>query len=256
MNRDGYWRSAWPMECGGNHRPKTVPTPGPSLGLTDHLLATTRHTGRWPVMFVQRDPGELYLYGTTGGAEPNVAGWVERVDPITLEPLATSGDLPAGGHEWCGSVAVHANGDLYVVNGSYVHRLAPDCSVVAELKLPVDHAHNGLLILSDGSIITKDIRLDATPSTLTVCNANLDVQASVELPEPSLGRIAAVVDEARPDGSPGNGSAVDVIYVPGSTKLFRVTWNGVTLTLDQSWQPTYRKPQAGGMAWDLSLIHI
>ncbi len=243
MSRAGYWPSPWPVECGGNHRPKTTTSPGFGLRPTDRLVATTKHTGRWPVMFVQRDPGELFLQGTTVGEEGPVAGWVERVDPVTLETVATSGDLPAGDHEWCGSVAVHANGDLYTVNGSYLHRLAPDCSVVAETALLVDHAHNGLLILSDGAVITKDIRLGDVASTLTVCDENLQPVASIEVPEPSMGRIAATSD------GPGN----DVIYVPGSTRVHRYRWDGQSLTHDSTWAPTYRDASAGGLAWDCTI---
>lgn len=247
MGRLGYWQSAWPVECGGTHRPKTAPGVGLGLTPTDHLIATTRHTGRWPVMFVQRDPGELFLHGTTAGDEPVAAGWVERVDPITLEPTHRSGDLPTGGHEWCGSLAVHANGDLYTVNGSRIHRLTPDCSVVAELELPVDHAHNGLLILSDGSILTKDIRVGNEPSMLTVCSPDLEVIATVQLPEPSMGRPAAV------DGLAGSGTA-DQIYVPGSERILRYQWDGRELGADQSWSPRYRAAGRGGMAWDVAVV--
>ena len=84
-------------------------------------------------------------------------GWLERVHPVTLETLARSPDLPSGGHIWCGGVVAHANGDLYMVNGNYVHRLTPECKVVAERKLPLDCAYNGLLILSDGNLITKNL---------------------------------------------------------------------------------------------------
>ncbi len=247
MSRAGYWPSTWPVECGGNHRPKTVAGPGLDLAATDRLVATTRRTGRWPVMFVQRDEGELYLQGTTQAEDPSVAGWVERVDPVTLAPLASSGDLPAGDHEWCGSVAVHRNGDLYTVNGSYLHRLRADCSVVAELRLPIDHAHNGLLLLGDGSIVTKDIRLGDRPSTLTVCDPDLAVLASVELPEASMGRIATVPVDP-------NGSGDEVIYVPGSTRILRYRWDGSLLTEDRSWRPRYRRPDQGGLAWDVTVV--
>lgn len=243
--RGGYWGSDWPVECGGNHRPKTAPGPGLGLRATDRLVATTRRTGRWPVMFVRRDPGELFLAGTSLGDGDAAAGWVERVDPLTLAPVASSGDLPAGDHEWCGSVAVHANGDLYVVNGSYVHRLDPDCRVVAECPLPVDHAHNGLLILGDGSLATKDLRLGAEPSTLTILDPDLEILATERLPEASMGRLAAVPAADRP--------ATDDLYVPGSTRLFRYRWDGATLAADPDWQPSYRPADRGGLAWDTTI---
>lgn len=241
MTSPGYWPSTWPVECGGNHRSKAAPGPGLGLKPTDRLVVTTRRTGRWPVMFVTRDAGQLYLAGTGPGTTgQRAAGWVERVDPDTLDPIARSGELPAGGHEWCGSIAVHRNGDLYAANGSYVHRLAPDCTVTAECKLPVDHAHNGLLVLDDGSLVTKDIRLHGTASTLTVLDPDLQVLTTQALPEPSMGRMAA---EPAPDGGTW-------IYTPGTTCVTRHRWHQGTLTLDPEWQPTYRSATRGGLAWD------
>jgi len=235
MTSAGYWPSSWPVECGDNHRSKAAAGPGFGLGPTDRLVTTTRHTGRWPVMFVQRDRDELYLSGTSlGGGQP--LGWVERVDPETLAPIERSGDLPAGGHEWCGSISVHRNGDLYTVNGSYLHRLGPDCQVVAERRLPIDQAHNGLLILDDGSIVTKDIRVGGQPSTLTVLDQDLEIIATATVPEPSMGRLAV-----EPSGA---------IHLPGTTRIFRYRWDGDALTIDGAWQPTYRTPDRGGLAWD------
>ncbi len=238
-----YWPAVWPVECGANHRPKIVPSRGLGIEPTDRLVANTRHTGRRPVMFIQRDPGQLYLYGTTTASEATVAGWVERVDPITLTPAASSGELPAGGHEWPGSLVAHANGDLYVANGSFVHRLDLACRIKAQRELPVDHAHNGMLILGDGSIATKDLRLGPEPSTLTICNADLDVLTSVELPEASMGRLSTI---------PAAGG--DDIYVVGETRLFRYRWTGRELLIDSTWQPRYRHQGQGGLAWDATIV--
>lgn len=236
MTSAGYWPSSWPVECGDNHRSKAAAGPGFGLGPTDRLVTTTRHTGRWPVMFVQRDRDELYLVGTSLGAAQDPVGWVERVDPETLAPIERSGDLPAGGHEWCGSISVHRNGDLYAVNGSYLHRLDPDCRVVAERRLPVDQAHNGLQILDDGSIVTKDIRVSGQPSTLTVLDPDLEILATATVPEPSMGRLAV--------------DATGAIHLPGTTRIFRYRWDGDALAIDDTWQPTYRTPDRGGLAWD------
>lgn len=202
-------------------------------------------------MFVQREPGELFLYGTTTARDPEVFGWVERIDRITLEPVAESGPLPAGGHEWCGSIAVHANGDLYTVNGSHLHRLGPDCRVIAERQLPVDHAHDGLLILADGTIVTKDIRLGDTPSTLTVLSPELDVLQTVTLPEASMGRIASN-GPSDSEAMPGPASPEE-LYVSGATAIHRYRWDGRSLTADTSWQARYRSADRRGLAWDVTV---
>ena len=112
---------------------------------------------------------KLFLGGTLPAfTGPEPFGWLQRLDPQSLDVLAESPPLPCGEHVWCGAIAAHANGDIIKVNGSFMHRLDVDCQVVRECRLPIDQAHNGLLILSDGSIVTKDLRLAGQgPSTIT-----------------------------------------------------------------------------------------
>ena len=60
--------------------------------------------------------------------------------------MACSPRLPCGSHVWCGSILAHANGAVYSVNGSYLHKLdADDLSVLVERQLPADRSHNGML---------------------------------------------------------------------------------------------------------------
>jgi len=127
-----------------------------------------------------------------------------------------------------------------------MHRLDTDCAVLVERQLPVDRAHNGLLALSDGTLMTKDLRLDGQgPSTLTLLQAGTleVVQEPCVLPEGSMGRIAS----DRYDG-------VDHIYVAGTEHLFRLVWDGTRLELDDAWKPRYRDANgAHGLAWDCCL---
>ena len=175
-------------------------------------------------MFVQRAPGELYLHGTTNPGDRKAYGWVERVDPFTLAPLAESGPLRSGSHVWCGGVVAHADGSLYTVNGCFVQRLDADCRILAERRLPVDRAHNGLVILSDGVLATKDLRLQGhADSTLTLLEpGSLEILATVVLPEPSMGRIAV---DRRPDG--------EWIVLPGTDHLFRLRYANGRARLDR-----------------------
>ena len=83
----GYWPSPWPVECGGNRRQKGAT--GRLDARTGTSEVVTRHNGRWNVMMIRRDPGEWYVGGTMAAfTGPPPFGWVERVDPVTLEPLA------------------------------------------------------------------------------------------------------------------------------------------------------------------------
>ena len=238
----GYYPSAWPCECGGPRRQKAAPGPAIDLKPGETLKATTRTLeGRWPVMFVQRDEGELYLQGGAMPFQPDESyGWLERVEPVSLDPVASSPKLPSGGHNWCGAVVVHENGDLYVTNGRYCHRLSPDCSVVAERELPMDCGYNGLLILSDGNLIMKDIQI-SEPSHFSVLEPErLEEVDRFEFPENSVGRIS---NDRTPDG--------EFIYATSDTKVYRLRYADGRLTLDNSWVASYDIPgDDQSWAWD------
>jgi len=238
----GYHASAWPVECGGNRRQKAAA--GGLHAADGQARVTLQRNGRWNVMMIPRDPGELFLGGTQPaftGAPPH--GWLQRLDPHSLDVLGESPPLPCGDHVWCGAIAAHKNGDIHKVNGCYMHRLDPDCQVVVERRLPVDQAHNGLLILSDGSIVTKDLRLAGQgPSTITRLDPdNLElIGPTLALPEGSMGRIASDLTD---DG--------EFIYIPGIEHVWRLRVRAGGLSVDPDWRPKYRDEGGDhGLSWD------
>jgi len=242
----GYWPSAWPVECGGNRRQKS--SPGRLDAADSTASVVSRRDDKWHVMVIERQPGEWFVGGTMPAfSGPPPYGWVERIDPATLEPLATSPQLPCGEHVWCGAILAHANGSIYSVNGSFLHRLdAGDLHVQAERELPADRSHNGLLALSDGTLITKDLQLEGQRGT-TLTRLDPDtlelVGEPLVLPEGSMGRIAA--DRAE-DGA-------DLVYVPGIEHVLRVRFDGANVAIDD-WRPRYRHAGgAQGLAWDACL---
>ena len=243
----GYWQSAWPVECGGNRRQKAAA--GRLDASTGKPTVTTVRNGRWNVMAVEREPSQWYVGGTMAAfSGPPPFGWVQRIDLETLEPLAASPELPCGEHVWCGSILVHADGSILSVNGSYLHRLDPDdLSVLVERRLPVDRSHNGLLVLSDGSLITKDLRLEGqggTTITRLAPGTFEQIGEPLVLAEGSMGRIAADLSD---DGT-------EHVYVPGTEHLWRLVIGDDDLVVDDSWCPRYRSgggPQ--GLAWDSCL---
>lgn len=240
----GYWPSPWAVECGGNRRQKAS---GQRLDATPDAKVILRENGRWNVMIIRRDPEEWFLQGTMAAFNgPPPFGWVERIDCRTLEPLATSPQLPCGDHVWCGSILAHADGTLLTVNGNYVHCLNTNCEVIGERRLPIDQAHNGLLALSDGTLITKDLRLeDQGPSSMTLMQpGSLEIIGKpIALPEGSMGRLAADWD-----------GRYDWIYVTGTEHVFRYRWDGARLVHDPNWQPRYRHRDGDhGLAWDSCL---
>ena len=269
-SHSGYWPAPWPVECGGNRRQKALA--GGLHAASGEARTVTRRNGRWNVMVVQRDPGQWYAGGTMPAfCGPEPFGWVERLDVDTLEPLAASPELPCGSHVWCGAILAHANGSIFSVNGSYLHRLDPDdLSVTGELRLPADRSHNGMLALSDGTLITKDLRLEGQGGT-TITRVDPDTMELVHEPlvlvEGSMGRIAAdVAYDSAHDGAEkvsgtavervgggAAGRAVETLYVPGTEHLWRFVVEPHRLVLDD-WRPRYRTVGGNqGLSWDTCL---
>lgn len=188
-------------------------------------------------MTVLRDPGEVYLLGHSLGAD--TVGWVEQIDPKTLEPIHRSPDLEAGPF-WPGGIAAHANGNLYVTYGSWCHRLSADCKRAASKELPRQRPYNSLTILDDGVLVMKDIvRDESANSHLVVLDPDrLDYRgAEVECPEPSVARLTS------------NGNAV---YLVGTSTVYRYAWDTgrSSLELNGSWKVPYRTDPGQSYGWD------
>lgn len=197
-------------------------------------------------MVVLRDPGEVFLLGHTFG--PHASAWVEQIDPVTLEPVARSIDLP-GGPAWPGGIAAHANGSLHVVFGNHAHRLDPDLAVRVSATLPRDRPYNSFVVLPDGHLVTKDFggRLPgADPSSaadepaelLVLDPSTLAVVARAAVPEPSVARLSALGD---------------TVYVVGTTALHRFGWDGACLARDTDFVARYRTLPGQTYGWDAVL---
>ena len=237
----GYYASPWPAEDAG---PARLQTASPSSGL--HLLAgqrlhSTHRNTTLSTMTVLGDPGEVYLL-THSALRANfglpTTSCVERIDPITLKTLESSGRLP-GGPMWPGGMALHRNGDLYVVYGRYAHRLDRHCALKQSRKLPVDQPYNSFVILDNGLIVTKNLS-DRQLAQLTVLEPEglQSVCADVPCPEPSIARLSAV----------GN-----TVYVVGVRSIFRFHWDQAaqTLRLDPHWHWDYIGTRAQSYGWDV-----
>ena len=238
----GYFDSAWPVECGGNRRQKAATGTLSSRNSKTEMISTV--SDKWNVMVIQREKNEFFLGGTMpyfNGPKPY--GWIQKINSDSLEVLNESPQLPCGDHVWCGAIAAHKNGSVIKVNGSFMHVLSPDCEVILEKELPINQAHNGLLILSDGTIVTKDCRLENQQnSTITRLDPNtLELlHEPFTLPEGSMGRIASDLND---DG--------EFIYIPGIERIWRIKVLPDALELDEDWQPQYRNGnQSQGLAWD------
>ena len=232
---------SWRYEDGGPRRTQTVPG-GLGIGPGDSLAVTTR-TAPAVTMAVADDEGRLFLLRHTAG--DGAIALVERIDPHTLEPLATSGEL-AGGPVWPGGIGAHPNGSLYVVFGNHAHRLDTDLEVLATSELPRARPYNSFVVLPDGHLVTKDFggsrpgfavaTEEREPCELLVLEPEgLAIVDRLELPEPSIARLSA-------DG--------DDIYVVGDTSLLRVRWDGSALRLEHGFTARYRTLDGQTYGWD------
>ena len=262
MNKQYYPNSIWPVECGTNSRKKLITSDSLNITKNEKLKSISRHSGGWATMFIQRGCNELYLQcgaGLKEGEFPPVkrdhapnTGWLERVDPITLETIERSPDLKSGGHLWCGGAVAHSNGDLYMVNGRYMHRLSYSnkLAVVAEQELPNDHPYNSVLILSDGNLITKTLGHEPKqPSNFCILNSdNLEIICNLTLNTSAMGRFS--IDDEH-----------NHIYFTTETEVKRLKYepnaiDNKLLYVDTSWEGMkYRDENDGATAaWD-TCIH-
>jgi outer membrane protein assembly factor BamB len=234
----------WRFEDGGPRRDQLA-SGGLHLAHGDELQVTSR-TAPAATMVVGSDAGDLYLLRHTAGDA--AIAFVERIDPITLEPLATSAEL-AGGPVWPGGMGIADDGSIHVVFGNHAHRLDAELRVVASRTLPRDLPYNSFVTLPDGHLVTKDfagsrpgVHIDAADrrcSELAVLDpTSLEIAATLELPEPSIARLSA-------DG--------DDIYVVGDTSLLRVRWTGSLLALDEPFTARYRTLDGQSYGWDCVL---
>lgn len=249
-----YWPEPWSSEDNGSQRwCCATPQGGPGIGPGDRLELLAARDSYATDMLIRRGPGELYAlrHGMPlrGGAQAApVKGWVEKLDPETLEVLASTPRLP-GGPYWPGGIAFHANGDLYMVFGCWAHRITPGLEVVASRRLPADRPHNSFVILDGGEIVTKDCDAPAglAPSLVNVLDPETleSLAPPLGLPEPSIGRLCS------------DGEAVIAI---GTTRVFRLTFDREAgeLVIDPGWQPVYGPRPGASYGWDpvISAEHV
>ena len=235
----GYWPGRWPCEDGGPRRLQSVPDPKALAEPASLRLVATSRRRLMTTMTVLGDPGEIFLL-THQALRSRIGlpttAQVERIDPLTLRPLARSPRLD-GGPIWPGGMAVHRNGDLYIVYGRYIHRLGrADLAVRAVARLPVDQPYNSFVILDSGLIVTKNLSARSTAQLCVIDPDDLTMPCPpLDCGEPSVARLSAV----------GN-----TIYVVGVRTITRYHWDGTALRRDDSWACPYIGNSQRSHGWD------
>jgi hypothetical protein len=220
------------------------PRSGTGLVLrTGEILRTTTRRTWMSTMTVLGAPGEVYLL-THSALRAQVGlpttACVEKIDPLSLAPLQRSPRL-RGGPMWPGGVAIHRNGDLYVVYGRYAHRLNRCCEPVAALQLPVNQPYNSFVVLDNGLIVAKNLST-GTAARLTILDPQSLTRAcaDIEAPEPSIARLSA------------SGNSV---YLVGVRSNFRYHWSNTAqaLLFDADWRFDYIGNRQQTSGWDVVL---
>jgi hypothetical protein len=239
----GYWPRPWTAEDGGPLRHGAAPG-GLALQPGERLRVAAVHDAYASCALVRREPGELFVLRHSaplrGPQRAQVKVWVERLDPETLEVVASTPRLPAGPF-WPGGIAAHANGDLHVVFGSWAHRVTPALEVVCSRELPAPRPHNSFVVLDGGQLVIKDCDAPAGLEPSTVCVLDPDtlepLAESLRLPEPCIARLSS------------DGQSVVAI---GTETAMRVRFDASagTLSLDEAWRPRYGGRPDQGFGWD------
>ena len=231
----------WSTEDGGPRRLQWVDGARLAIAAGETLQVASRSM-MVVTMVVIASPDDVFVLCHTGG--DGAVSWVERVHPETLETLATSEHL-AGGPAWPGGIAVHPNGDIYVVFGNHAHRLDRGLQVVATRELPRVRPYNSFVVLPDGHLVTKDfggsrpgneMEEPFAPTQLVVLEpTGLSIVATLDLPEASIARLSANEND---------------VYVVGTSSLWRVRWDGESLHSD-GWRAEYRQLPGQTYGWDV-----
>ncbi|HMQ26287.1 MAG TPA: hypothetical protein PKA98_09895, partial [Acidimicrobiales bacterium] len=141
----------WRYEDGGPDRRQLVPG-SLGIGLEDRLVVTTRVAPAATMVVTDEQDGYFLLRHT---ASDDSVAIVERFDPVTLEPIISSPELP-GGPVWPGGIAIAPDGAIHVVFGDHAHRLGADLVPTASVRLPRHRPYNSFVALPDGHLVTKD----------------------------------------------------------------------------------------------------
>lgn len=240
----GYYESSnYPVEYGGVRRQKHARSPGLNLLPNERLALTSRQfpAGRWVIATLDVDD-RLFVFGCSVPGQPDVSfGWVEEIDPITLETINASQELSTGGHNWCGGASVLADGSIITGFGRCIHKLNLDLELLAELELPVDQAHNGVLRLSDGMMVTRSMEHDPSKkSVFTLFDPDsLEHFQTFEFLGASIGRFCI---------DPRDG--LDHLYATTPTHIHRLIYQDRALSLDHNWSACYDVPgEDQSFAW-------
>lgn len=219
-----------------------------------------------PFSLATRGINELYIYGggSADATPKSLQTYVARVEPGTLNEVwrtyLNNANLTNQQHLQGGVYAL-ADGSIAAVADTILYKLnATTGAVEAAVDIPTgdnprrDSSFNGLSTFPDGTLVLKSFNrpvgcelngyvaasllcpgapASANPSVLSVIDPRTwKVIDWVQGEENSAGRVSAVQFNGK-----------NYAYWAGSENVYRYEWDGMNITLDESWGPVpYLKP--------------
>jgi hypothetical protein len=218
---------------------------------------SSQQTYTTPYNMVELGPNALYVYGGGYGDNPDASGsFVARVNPGTLDQVWRTvliNTNATGEWNYPGVLNILSDGSLVVVFGYRIAKLdAQTGAILQETTLPTgtstpaNSSYNGYDALADGTIIAKTVNRESgcseqgfsaflqcpnptqvPPSVMVAIDpATLQVEAQITLPEPIGGRVTTASVQGK-----------NVIYLPGTSKLYRYTYSNGSFAADLTWGP-------------------
>lgn len=236
----GYFDGIWPAEDAGPRR-LAAPRGAPGLALrAGESLACTRRRTLLSTMVVLGAPGDVFLL-THDALRARLglptAARIERIDALTLRPLARSPRL-AGGPMWPGGLAVLRDGSVVAVYGRHAHRLDRDCRPLASRTLPEPEPYNSFVALDAGPLVTKNLSRTRRARLSVLDPVTLEpLCGDLFADEPSVARLSA---------------AGDTVYLIGLTHARRYRWDAraACLRADDDWVVDYAADAGRTHGWD------
>jgi len=225
------------------------------------VALNARYTsGSYPQLYnvSTRDRGELFAYG--GYVSESGGAYVAKLDAGSLaEVWRTHLSLPDHWN-YPGAMAVLGDGHVYAVAGNLLAKVDGETGENLQLTLP-QHGHpggadyaggaayNGFVVSPDGVIFTKSLErgLPCDQSTMAT-NMGIPCAAYHKIPsflvavdtksaEPRVVAQTECVEFIMSRIATERHDGVDYVYCPGLQKLWRYTFAGGELVLDQNWGP-------------------
>lgn len=219
-----------------------------------------------PYNVVYLGPDSMFVYGGGYGDKGGTGAFVSSIDPATLKTIWKNqliNTVETNEWDYPGVLSILEDGNLYLIYGYRIVKLDPkDGHILAgpvELPTPAeprDTSYNGLDGYPDGTLVAKTVYREKgceeqgfsaflqCPHPLLVPHSNIVaidpkslqvIGTPAEVDQFTGGRITTTIYHGK-----------QLIYVAGTSNLYRFVFENGQITLDSTWGPVkYIQPGSG-----------